>query len=353
MTVKCATYSVVDVSNGSDEATWNAYLRSGMLELLGGYHTCHAISALQKLGVIARLAGGAPVPRASLCALGDRHLIGHLLRYLSLVGILDDSDELSVRTTGRGNAMFSDVALAQFNFYFEAYGPVTRELDKLVTGESQYGRDVLRNGEALGKHSGVLFHRFYTPLVLEVLHEYGASKVLDLGCGGGRSLVDACKRDSNLRGVGLDISEPAIEAARRLAQSEGLQDRLTFVTGDAFRPETWPSECNSADVVTAVGVLHEHFRDGEPAVLALLNRFSHFLRGPARALLLGEPELYFDHVEHDSDFYFAHIITNQGFPRRCTEWLQLIERSELSCKRVLRRPDAGQRLAFYDLQARH
>jgi cyclopropane fatty-acyl-phospholipid synthase-like methyltransferase len=242
--------------------------------------------------------------------------------------------------------------MAQLGFYMEAYGPVISAASELALGRKRYGAEVQRNGEALGRHSGVLFHHFYTPIVLEVLREHQARVVLDLGCGAGRSLVDACLRNPSLRGIGLDLSEGAISAARELAAENGLSDRLTFVVGNAFEPKSWPKICSEADVIMAVGVLHEHFRDGEAAVIRLLDVFAELLHQRVKGLLVGEPELYYDRKQHDPDFYLAHILTAQGFPRARTQWLELFDKTRLRCRRVLVRPQAGQRLAFYDLEVR-
>lgn len=154
-------------------------------------------------------------------------------------------------------------------------------------------------------------------------------------------------------GVGLDISADAIDVAQAECRRLGLDDRLQFVVGDAFKPDDWPESCQDADALFGVGVLHEYFRDGEDAVLEILSCFAEQLRsGKLKGFILGEPELVYDDEENDADLYLVHIFTLQGFPRRRELWLELFDRSDLRCVRLWRRPSAGPRFAFYELAPR-
>ncbi|MDP9829214.1 SAM-dependent methyltransferase [Kineosporia succinea] len=87
--------------------------------------------------------------------------------------------------------------------------------------------------------------------VTHVLDGLGGT-FLDLGCGGGEWLLRALERSPGARGVGVDVSEPAIAHARAQGERRGLAGRLAFELGDASghrSPEP-------VDVVLAVGVTH-------------------------------------------------------------------------------------------------
>jgi SAM-dependent methyltransferase len=342
---------VVEVSDPAASQAWRTYHESGMPELIGAHHLCLALDAFARSGMAGRLAGGHEAPAADVLGDLDPHLAGNLLRYLSIRGVVRDCDD-GWALTDRGAALTSDISLAQLGFYLEAYGPVTDRLPQLLTGDATYGAGVERDGEALGRHCATLFRTFHTPVVLKALEGTGARHLLDLGCGGGQLLVDACTRDRGLRGVGLDISPGAIEFARDLAERSGVADRLAFVVGDAFAPDSWPARCHEADSLCAVGVVHEHFREGEQAVLDILETYAALLRRGMKTFILGEPEIRFDDEENDADLYLVHIFTAQGFPREHRRWLELLERSALRCRRLLYRPDAGPRFGFYDLVPR-
>jgi len=334
------------------ERVWADYHASGMPEIVGHFLLAHALFAFAASGMAATLRGGRAAGEAELQAGLDAHLAGHLLRYLEVHGVTRAADD-GWRLTPRGELLTADVAQAQLGFYLESYGPVMQASAELLRGRLRYGDEVERDGEALGRHCATLFEVFHTPIVLRVMEGMGARNLLDLGCGGGRLLVDACLRNPELRGVGLDISPGAIEFARGLAERAGLSDRLSFVVADAFRPETWPEVCFQADALCAVGVLHEHFRDGEEAVIRILDRYAELIveRG-LKGFILGEPVLLYDLEENDPDLYLIHIFTNQGFPRRHELWLELFERSRLRCRRLATRPNAGPRFGFYDLVPR-
>lgn len=65
-------------------------------------------------------------------------------------------------------------------------------------------------------------------------------RVLDIGCGTGQSTRDAARAASQGTALGIDISGPMLERARRQAEEEGLRN-VAFVQGDAqthdFPPE--------------------------------------------------------------------------------------------------------------------
>jgi SAM-dependent methyltransferase len=339
---------IVNFDDPAIADTWRDYHASGMPGLLGSYHLCQALFAFVRTGMLEKVKQHGNAPEVVLVSGLDTHLAKHLLHYLVIRGILEVKDD-NYHLTEQGKLLTADIALAQLGFYVEAYGPVTHRMSELLTGQALYATDVLRNGEALGEHCATLFHTYHTSIVLKALEGLNANCILDLGCGGGRFLVDACNQQPTLRGVGLDISPGAIAFANNLCASENLSDRLEFVVGDAFKPESWPAVCHQADVLCAVGVLHEHFRDGEEAVIEILNTYAGLLQNGVKSLILGEPELYYDDQENDADLFLIHIFTMQGFPRRRELWLKLFERTKLRCRRVLTRPTAGPRFNFFDL----
>ena len=70
--------------------------------------------------------------------------------------------------------------------------------------------------------------------------------VYDLGCGDGRIVIAAAKQ-FGARAVGIDIDPERIKEATAAAAKAGVKDKVTFVLGDLFDPQTKISE---ADVVT-------------------------------------------------------------------------------------------------------
>lgn len=342
---------IVQFGDPEPRAKWAEYQDSGLAQFIRGMYLCYVLFALSESGLLSKLRGAEVVSEERLAAGVNRHFATHLLRYLEIEGITERRDAVW-RLTESGIRLTGDVALAQLGFYLEAYGPVISKTPGLLAGTLHYGRDTLRDGRALGRHCTTLNRAFFTPIIFEILRECGATTVLDLGCGAGTLLIDLCRADPNLRAIGLDNAPDALRYASRQVEAAGLDHRITLIEADAFRPETWPERCQQIDAVCAIGVLHERFREGDSAVISLLNAYGQLLGGRLTTFVLGEPELYFDAQNNDSEMYLAHILTEQGIPRRRELWLDLFASSALRCRRIFDRPGAGPRLVFFDLVAR-
>jgi 2-polyprenyl-3-methyl-5-hydroxy-6-metoxy-1,4-benzoquinol methylase len=81
--------------------------------------------------------------------------------------------------------------------------------------------------------------------------EEGAA-VADVGCGRGRALISLARAFPRSRFVGYDAFEPALDAARRNAESAGVADRVRFEQRDVSSglPDRY-------DLVTTFDVLHD------------------------------------------------------------------------------------------------
>lgn len=108
------------------------------------------------------------------------------------------------------------------------------------------------------------------------------SDVLDLACGIGAFTIAAAKRGHRV--VGLDYSETALRAARRLAEEEGAACR--FVHGDATK---LPFEDASFDLVIASDII-EHLFD--PPLLRMFQECHRVLRPGGAFVLHTTPTRY-------------------------------------------------------------
>jgi SAM-dependent methyltransferase len=328
---------------------WQDFDLSSMPHLISSMHLCHAVFALWETGLLDRLQSGMRTVE-ELVEGFDATITGQFLRYLVQREVLmEHSGGYSL--TRRGELLTSDVPLARLGLYLQAYGPVVSRMHELLDKRAVYGVDVARDGGALGVHAATLFSAFHTPVILEATQGRDVRTLLDIGCGGGSLLVDACVREPGLAGIGLDLSPEAVQTADALADDHGVSDRVRFHVADAFDPGTWPAESFDADGMCAVSVLHEHFRHGEQAVVDILDRYAAAFPG-LKVLLVGEPELRYDAKENDDDFFLVHILTGQGLPRAKADWLPVFERSRWRCERIYSRPGAGPRMRFYDLAPR-
>ena len=340
----------VEITDAVAQTAWRQLAESGAGDLARSYVLTTAIVGLARAGVAERLSTEWS-PLAELVPTGgSAELVEQVLRHLEVRGLVASDGATNWRLTERGAPLLAELPEALLGYYAEAYGSVFARMAGQLTGDETYGVDVTRDAEALGRRCEVLFRSFGTTLVSDLIREHGAHTVLDLGCGTGGLILDLCRLDPGLRGIGLDIAPEPIELANRRAKQAGLAERTTFLVADAFQPDAWPDEAAEADLFVAVGALHEHFRAGEDAVVALLARYGQLLRRPGtKAFVLAEPELYRDGA--DIDFYLAHVLTAQGMPRRREEWLSVISAAGLDCRRVLSVPGTGFRFAYFELTA--
>lgn len=341
---------LVELRDGEQRAIWQDFRLSTMPDVISATSLGHAVIALVDSGALSNLRNGKRTPQDGLLAGMDERIGAGLLAYLVMRDVLELRDD-GYHLTRKGELLTGDVPLARLGIYLDAYGPVISRMTDLLTGRATYGTDLRRRGGPLGRHCATLFSVFHTPVLVEIMRDRGVRRLLDVGCGGGSLLIDACLRDPDLTGIGLDEDAEAVAEANRLARAEGVADRLEFVVGDAFAPRGWPAVCRGADGMSVVSALHELLRDGEQAVVDVLDAYRAALPD-LRILLVGEPEIRHDARDNDDDFFLIHVLTGQGMPRKPGEWLRLFDRTSLECRRIHRRPEAGPRVSFYDLVPR-
>lgn len=341
----------IEVSEEGNVIAWQDFQRSGMPDMITAVNNCYAILAMFQTGMLAKLRDGRTCSGEDLLRDLNREIGHKFLTYLVVSDLLEKSDG-GYTLSGNGRLLTADVPLARLGIYLEAYGPVIQKMGDLLSGQVTYGKDVNRDGRSLGEHCATVFTNYYTPVVIQAMSNTGATRLIDLGCGAGRMLIDACLQDPAVTGIGIDLSSAAIEIARETASALGLGDRLQFFVADAFDPASWPAECHAADCLSAVGVLHEGLRDGELAVAKKLDRYAALLPN-LKTLLIGEPELRYDNRENDSDFFLIHLLTGQGIPRDRHGWMRVFEKTGLELRRIFTPSGAGPRTCFYDLAPKH
>lgn len=99
-------------------------------------------------------------------------------------------------------------------------------------------------------------HRILNPftedklmLVGELCHLSPQVRQLDLACGKGEMLCQWSRR-WGIEGIGVDISQVFINAARERAQAMGVTDKVTFVESDAGQ---YAAQARGFDIVSCIG----------------------------------------------------------------------------------------------------
>lgn len=362
---RASTYEAVTVDDPAVQAVWRPIATEGVPDLVAQHVLASTLVGLHRAGVAQRLSASNWTSLGELVPPGGiPHLVRNVLRYLRIRGVVESAgidwvgaepapgseDGGRWRLTEYGAALLSEVGSSLLGFYVEAYGPVLANVGGLLDGTVDYGPDVERDTEALGRRCEPMTISFLARLLRGLMTERDAHSVLELGCGTGGLALHMARIDPAFRAIGLDIAPDAIAlAGRRLADSD-LGDRVRFVVGDAFRPDSWPAAAAECDFYLAVGALHEQFRDGADAVVELLSRYRALLAAkPGRVLLLAEPELQIN--AGDAEYYLVHVLTKQGFPQGRQAWLHVIAAAGLRCERVYAQPNVEFRFAFYEITA--
>lgn len=126
-------------------------------------------------------------------------------------------------------------------------------------------------------------------LRMPALGKLESPRILDVGCGTGRTaiqLAKALKNGGHLYGIDiyekLAISGNALETVNRNARLEGVEEKSTFQFGSATEI---PFEKNTFDIVNVSSVLHEIHEEGGKE--KALNEIHRVLK-PGGYLYLGE-----------------------------------------------------------------
>jgi SAM-dependent methyltransferase len=343
--------TLVEVENPGSQAWMEHIKASNVVPLVRALDLAWSLLALDETGMAAKLVQSESVLHAELTKGLNVELAGHFLRYMEMREIVKrDGDR--VQLTDAGRKIFEPTGpMATIRFYLRGYGEVIGAMPDLLRGTKTYGTDVRRDGVGVGGASAETSRHLANHLIHRRLKDLNARCVIDVGCGGGAFLIDLCRIDPNIRGIGLDISESAIEAARREVEREGLASRIQFVVGDGFRADTWPAVCDEADVVVCSQVLHEGTRHSqEPTIQALRPLADKLRAGKLQALIVYENRLTGQWNTLESDFYLLHALSQQGFPLSPDQWTELFAKVGLEPREVLY--EKNTRFVVYDLKAK-
>lgn len=134
-------------------------------------------------------------------------------------------------------------------------------------------RDVDFNSPLGQAHAARLIHS---------LDSLAGKRIVDIGCGWAELLLRALHGEPTATGLGIDLSEQAIEHGRANARARGLQERVELVVGDVG---AWPG--TAANVVFNIGAAHVWGADPVTHTANALGAAADLLR-PGGRFLFGE-----------------------------------------------------------------
>lgn len=211
----------------------------------------HCIIALEKTGLSGQLLAreGLSVDASQGF---DRAILATVCEYLFETDVLSQTSP----TTYRAKQPDEYRRMLESIYATMAYLEPIQQLDRLITGDLQYGRDVARDDKYDAIASATLTSLFSYGFSWNVLKRAGAGNLIDLGCGTGEYLVFLRRQGFKGKLYGLDLAEDAINEGRRLGYESS--DTALFV-GDVFDLASALAQLHPRpdDVFSLMFVLHE------------------------------------------------------------------------------------------------
>tara|TARA_Y100000590_G_scaffold459492_2_gene616706 strand:+ start:226 stop:1284 length:1059 start_codon:yes stop_codon:yes gene_type:complete len=239
--------------------------------------------------------------------------------------------------------IFSNQAMAMSLGAVGAYNVILTQYAETVKKKKIYGKDFIRDGRLVAK-SSVLTGKANYPWVVKKLKQLKVDTVVDLGCGSGDIIIDFCKRDSDLNGIGLDINPGALKEANERVNKAGLKKRISLIKGDMINPKTYSNKISSKGnklAFNAIMALHEFLRDGEEAVVNILKKMKK--QFPNSYFILGEFNRCEDHEFSKIPLYermhmlfyqeIIHGLTNQGLASK-KRWKKMFAKADVKLLEV-------------------
>lgn len=160
----------------------------------------------------------------------------------------------------------------------------------------------------LRDNDGYKFHRLFADTALPDLP--AASRVVDIGCGFGKSTRPLVAKYPTAQVIGLDLAVPGLRLAHAEAEASGLAIDYRQADGRATRLES-----ASCDVVTGTMVLHEM---PSQAIREVIDEAARVLKpgGALRFLefqLTGDPlrdATLYEHAERNNEPFFRHLFAS-------------------------------------------
>lgn len=272
----------------------------------------------------------------SLQDLLDRHpfvevRLRALLHYLANEGLVARRGERYVLTErARGFAEFR----GWYTMLIGGYGSTFLQLgDTLRRGSGSAGRAA----DKVGIGSCAISQYDAIPLTRSLMTRIPGQvkRVLDLGCGNARYLVEFCRAFPDLEAIGVEPDAGGFDAARALVEREALTDRITLIHGGAR--ELFAAELPHPPDLTVLGfVLHEILgQDGEAAAIDFLRQLTR--RFPELHVIVIEVDHQPDNpavmrhglsLAYYNPYYLFHPFTQQAL-MPVAYWRELFGRAGL------------------------
>ena len=212
-----------------------------------------------------------------------------------------------------------------FSWTMNANRPFIERAREFLSDANKPSGVALRDGREVAVSSQWMGMKAFYPAALRAILERRPRKVVDLGSGTCRLLIEILQMLPLCRGVGLDLDAAGCCEARAAANRAHVGDRLTVLERSIQSIADEPEALQDADVVHGGFVFHDMMPEEEStADQVLLNCFRAIRPGGIVALTEAVP-----YVRNERERQFSAIVTyyHRQFMKR-----QLLNETEWTAK---------------------
>jgi len=120
-----------------------------------------------------------------------------------------------------------------FTWAIGGYGDFFASIDKLNQNKQLDIKQWVR-GDQVAKGSDECYRHLMQPILHRAIDQIPFSNVADLGCGNAGKLIEFAKLKPEFRGLGIDISQSAINLAKENIKASQLEDRIELHCGNVL-----------------------------------------------------------------------------------------------------------------------
>ena len=235
-----------------------------------GYAVSRITGALIEIGFVQSIVEEGQVDLVRFCNKRDVDFetLKIVCDYLAVLNIIK-KESLKYSITDYGKKLFRDTRGAFSLLY--AYMPIFEVLPDILLKRKRYGKDVFRRIDFVGIGSNELSALLPFPYAGNLLKQYKLMNVLDIGCGAGDFLLNACET-GDLAGCGIDISREAIDIAQARLENIENTAKIQFKVCDLNKIHLRAKEFRDHDVISFMFVLHEFLSGGHDGVVDILKK---------------------------------------------------------------------------------
>jgi DNA-binding Lrp family transcriptional regulator len=244
-----------------------------------------AIGAAWEVGALDELQQQGTLEVTEFARRADLHRPSVLAMFTALA-----SQEIVVRhgATVHPGRLFGEACRNRsfFHWLVQGSGELFRRMPSVLRNQHRVGRYYQRDAAAISFACREINERYFDPTFWKAMDNLGYRPAMaaDLGSGSGERLMQIIERFPQSRGVGLEVSGPAIEAAAAGVAGRGHGGRITFVQADVLQLRPRP-EFRQVDLLTCFMMGHDFWPRSE--CLRVLRNLREVFPG-ARRFLLGD-----------------------------------------------------------------